>query len=256
MNRSLKPSLRLWNFDGLIRKSPVLPSTPSMFAVQLGLCNRTGRLILAGFPLRRSRRCNERISAAFENCEGAKALILDLRGNEGGSDSIGSHVALHLLPGEFCYFRLQTRYSAQLKRVRGFEDSPDTGWSRLDDGWKPPRSPSIKAFEGSVWILADGSCFSTTDNLLACLGDLLPKERARFLGRPSGGGTGAPRQILTLPFTGAQLTLCVMKVYSPRGRLIEGRGTIPDRTIAWTWKDVVEDKDQILTLRSKKRSPS
>jgi len=34
-----------------------------------------------------------------------------------------------------------------------------------------------------------------------------------------------------------------MKVYSPRGRLIEGRGTIPDRAIAWTWKDVVEDKD-------------
>ncbi len=210
----------------------------SAWAVQ-----QDGPLNPSGLPASAVEEVQQRISAAFKNCEGAKALILDLRGNEGGSDSIGSHVALHLLPGEFCYFRLQTRYSAQLKRVRGFEDSPDTGWSRLDDGWKPPRSPSIKAFEGSVWILADELCFSTTDNLLACLGDLLPKERARFLGRPSGGGTGAPRQILTLPFTGAQLTLCVMKVYSPRGRLIEGRGTIPDRTIAWTWKDVVEDKD-------------
>jgi C-terminal processing protease CtpA/Prc len=34
-----------------------------------------------------------------------------------------------------------------------------------------------------------------------------------------------------------------MKVYSPGGRLIEGRGTVPDREIVWTWKDVVQDKD-------------
>jgi hypothetical protein len=197
----------------------------------------------SGLPASAVEEVQKRISDAFKKCEGAKALILDLRGNEGGSDSIGSHLALCLLPGVFCYFKLQTRFSPELSKVPGFGGSPDTGWSRLDDGWKPPRPPSTKPFEGFVWILADELCFSTTDNLLACLRDLLPKERTRFLGRPSGGGTGAPRQIVTLPFTGAQLTFCVMKVYSPAGRLIEGRGTIPDREIVWTWKDVVEDKD-------------
>jgi len=185
----------------------------------------------------------KRISDAFKDCEGARALILDLRGNMGGSDSIGSHLALHLLPGQFCYFNLQTRYSPELKRVPGFKDSPDSGWSRLGDGWKPPRPALIKPFDGLVWVLLDELCFSTTDNLLACLRDLLPKERARFLGRPSGGGTGAPRQLVTLPFTGAQLTLTVMKVYSPKGRLIEGRGTVPDREIVWTWQDLTQDRD-------------
>jgi len=197
----------------------------------------------SGLPASAVEEVKRRISDAFKKCDGARALILDLRGNQGGSDSIGSHVALHLLAGDFCYFKLQTRYSPEVKKIAGFEDSPDSGWSRLDDGWKPPRPPSIKPFEGLVWILADELCFSTTDNLLACLRDLLPRERARFLGRRSGGGTGAPRQIVTLPFTGAQLTFCVMKVYSPRGRLIEGRGTIPDREIVWTWKDIVQDKD-------------
>lgn len=203
----------------------------------------SGALNASGLPASAVQEVQAKISEAFKECERAKVLILDLRGNGGGSDSIGIHVALHLVPGEFCYFKLQTRFSPELKKISGFADSPEDGWSRLDDGWKPPRPASIAAFGGLVWVLLDEGCFSTTDNLLACLRDLLPKERARFLGRPSGGGTGAPRQLATLPFTGAQLTLTVMKVLSPAGRLIEGRGTIPDREITWTWKDVLEDKD-------------
>jgi C-terminal processing protease CtpA/Prc len=197
----------------------------------------------SGLPATAVEEVQKKISEAFNSCAKAQALILDLRGNRGGTDSVGSHVALHLLPGEFIYFKLQTRYSPELKKIITFKDSPDRGWSEPGDGWKPPRPPSLKPFEGPAWVLLDELCFSTTDNLLACLRDLLPKERGRFLGRPSGGGTGAPRSLATLPFTGAQLTLTVMKVYSPKGRLIEGRGTIPDREIAWTWNDVVQDKD-------------
>jgi hypothetical protein len=185
----------------------------------------------------------KKISAAFKECEGARALLLDLRGNMGGTDSIGGYVALHLLPGEFCYFKLQTRFSPELKKVPGSMDSPESGWSQLGEGWKPPRPAGVKPFGGLIWVLLDELCFSTTDNLLACLRDLLPRERSRFLGRPSGGGTGAPRRLATLPFTGAELTLTVMKVYSPQDRLIEGRGTIPDREIVWTWQDVAQDRD-------------
>jgi C-terminal processing protease CtpA/Prc len=34
-----------------------------------------------------------------------------------------------------------------------------------------------------------------------------------------------------------------MKVFSPKGRLIEGRGTIPDRQIDYAWSDIVKRRD-------------
>jgi C-terminal processing protease CtpA/Prc len=184
-----------------------------------------------------------RISEAFSKAMGASCLVLDLRGNSGGTDLLGSHVAMHLVPGEFTYFKLQTRFSPQLRTVPGFEDSAATnGWSSPVE-WGPPRPPTVTAFPGFIVVLQDERCFSTTDNLLACLRDFLPRDRARFVGRPSGGGTGAPRPVVTLPESGATLTLTVMKVYSPEGRLIEGRGTIPDRLVEWSWDDVVEGRD-------------
>jgi hypothetical protein len=149
---------------------------------------------------------------------------------------------LHLVPGTFTYFRLQTRFSPQLRAVRGFETGPTNGWSSVSE-WQPPRPASVTAFSGFIFILQDQRCFSTTDNLLACLRDLLPRDRVQFIGRPSGGGTGAPRPLVTLPWSGATATLTIMKVFSPNGRLIEGRGTIPDRIVEWTWKDVLEDRD-------------
>ncbi|MBE0540941.1 MAG: hypothetical protein IH623_06115 [Verrucomicrobia bacterium] len=183
-----------------------------------------------------------RISEAFSNAASARCLILDLRGNGGGTDLLGAHVALHLVPGTFTYFKLQTRFSPQLRALRGFEHNPTNGWS-LPSDWGPSRPLSVTPFPGFIIILQDQRCFSTTDNLLACLRDLLPGERVRFIGRPSGGGTGAPRPLVTLPWSGATVTLTVMKVFSPKGKLIEGRGTIPDRLIEWTWRDVVEGRD-------------
>jgi C-terminal processing protease CtpA/Prc len=183
-----------------------------------------------------------KISAAFSNAANARCLILDLRGNMGGTDLLGSHVALHLVPGAFTYFKLQTRNSPQLRAVAGFEKHPASGWSPASE-WGPPRPVSVTAFPGLIFILQDQLCFSTTDNLLACLQDLLPANRVRFIGRPSGGGTGAPRALATLPWTGATVTLTVMKVLSPKGRLIEGRGTIPNRALQWTWKDLLEERD-------------
>ena len=90
-------------------------------------------------------------------------------------------------------------------------------------------------------MLTDESCFSATDNLLRCLRDLHPK--LTVIGRPSGGGTGAPREIAKLKHSGARITLCTMRVYGPKSGLIEGRGTVPDVPVRWTREDILSGRD-------------
>lgn len=156
----------------------------------------------------------------------ARGLIVDLRGNTGGTDELGIHLAERLLPGRFRYFLLS---------------------SRLEDGrWTPPTGKTYgrgdhARFTGPLVLLVDELSFSTTDNFARCVTDLHPD--VTVVGRPSGGGTGAPRVLVTTTHTKAQVGACTMRVHGPRGRLIEGRGTEPDVPVVWTRADWALGRD-------------
>ncbi|HEX6810462.1 MAG TPA: S41 family peptidase [Planctomycetota bacterium] len=169
------------------------------------------------------------IRAAFADALGCRAIVLDLRGNGGGTDLLGMEVAACLLPADSVYYGLASR---------GW-----FGWSkpsqhRLQVEGTPPR------FEGQLVVLIDEGVFSTTDNLCRCLDDL--HRDVTFVGRPTGGGTGAPRPCVTLAHSGAVITFCTMRVYGPAGELIEGRGTQPDVLVQPTRDDVLAARDAAL----------
>lgn len=168
----------------------------------------------------------------------ARVLLLDLRGNGGGTDLLGIHLAERLLENPFEYFRLSARH---------------------DGRWAPPGALTYgkgkhARFLGAVVALVDERCFSTTDNFLRCLDDLHPEFTV--VGRPSGGGTGAPRQLVVATHSKAVLGACTQRVYGPRGRLIEGRGTEPDLRVAWTRADwtLGRDPDLAAALALSERS--
>ena len=174
----------------------------------------------------------------FAQIAPAKALVLDLRGNGGGTDMLGEFVAQHLLAAPFIYYFLQQRYSPAMP---SYDKPPHTsGWGTKFPVEVEPDA-GIIPFKGRLIVLHDEFSFSTTDNLLSCLKDLHPN--ATFIGRPSGGGTGAPREVVTLTHSGAGISLCTMKVWSPKDRLIEGRGTLPDLPVVWTQADVAQGRD-------------
>jgi hypothetical protein len=153
----------------------------------------------------------------------AEALIIDLRGNPGGTDSLGIHVAQRLLADPFVYFRLSSKLEGQ--------------WSEPSGLTYEPRRP----FTGRVVLLIDERTFSTASNFARCLRDLHPA--LRVAGRPDGAGTGAPRRIAQLPHSLAEITLCTHRVRGPAGAITEGNPTQPDVLVTWSRNDLLSGRD-------------
>ncbi len=156
----------------------------------------------------------------------AKTLVLDLRGNAGGTDILGVHLAKHLLAKTFVYFKLSGIVDGKWTTPHGYEHEP---------------FPSDQRFDGPLAILVDEDCFSVTDNLLRCLVDNRPD--VIVVGRRTNGGTGAPSVIARLPRSETWVTLCTMRVFGPNGVMIEGRGTQPTIPVRWSTDDFLERRD-------------
>jgi C-terminal processing protease CtpA/Prc len=167
------------------------------------------------------------LRGAIAATEGCKALVLDLRGNGGGTDLLGYELAACLLGGSPVYYGLAS------KNLIGGWSSPS--FHRASVEGDPPR------FAGQLVVLIDEETFSTSDNLCRCLDDLHPD--VTFVGRPTGGGTGAPRPAVTLGHSGVVVGFCTMRVVGPKGELIDGRGTQPDVLVRPTRESVLAGRD-------------
>jgi carboxyl-terminal processing protease len=170
------------------------------------------------------------LTAAFAQVQDARALVLDVRGNGGGTDLLGQHVAGCLLPADSVYYRLASR--------GWFGRWPSPSAHRL------PANAAAKPFAGQLLVLIDEHVFSAADNLCRCLDDLHPD--VTFVGSATGGGSGAPRPCITLAHSGAVVTLCTMRVAGPAGELVEGRGTVPDVPVRPTRAGVLAGRDEVL----------
>lgn len=156
--------------------------------------------------------------AALAGLLDAPAIILDLRGNGGGSTFISDPIAARFLERPFTYGR-------DLFRAR----LPQRGWRDHFDYRVTPRGDT---YSGPLVLLIDETNYSTAENFIVALVDA---KRATTVGRRTAGGSGNP---LTFTLTGGAVVRFSTGFFQRiDGTPIEGVGIAPDVPITWTVED-------------------
>jgi carboxyl-terminal processing protease len=153
--------------------------------------------------------------------QGAKALILDLRGNPGGLAAMAIPVAARLVGKPLVLGTIQFRDYANTLTA-----SPSLG---------------VTPFTGPVVVLTDEGTASTSEVLAAGLQEA---GRAVVVGDTTLGAV-LPSAIVALP-GGAIMQYVVADFRTPRGILIEGRGVQPDRRVVETRAALGAGRDAVL----------
>lgn len=160
---------------------------------------------------------NDRIAAAFDEMKDASAIILDLRGNSGGDDSVSIKLADRLFVKETQLMFIKTRNGIN-------RDEKAHG--------------NKSAYQGKFVILVDEHSGSAAEDLTAGLQE---SGRAYVIGKTTLG-EDLDASIEMLP-DGGMLIYAFGVPTTPKGVIIEGRGVIPNQTVELKRADLLAGHD-------------
>ncbi|GAE29958.1 S41 family peptidase [Alkalihalobacillus hemicellulosilyticus] len=151
----------------------------------------------------------------------AKAIIMDLRGNQGGSTP--AKLVEKLMNQKWRWWSIETTLP--------IPDNVD-----LACYYEPARH----AYDGDVIFLVDGETASAAEDLIVPFKD---NHRAMIIGETTAGSTGQPYHYET-----ERYFLCVgaMRARMPNGDPFEGIGIEPDIKVQLTREDLYEQRDTCL----------
>jgi len=146
------------------------------------------------------------------------ALIIDIRGNDGGSSNNSIYVLSHLTNESF----EMARWSSQ-KYIPAFASwGHQTEWY-VNEPWIAQPITGRPFYSKPVVLIIDESTFSAAEDF--CVG-FRNMNRGPIIGSPSGGSTGNPIGF-AFPFGGV-VQLCTKKDTYPDGTEFVGIGILPD----------------------------
>jgi len=224
------------------------------------------------------------IVEAFERFRDAPGLVIDVRGNGGGSrDLLAALFPRFMRPGDpprvvnVAAVRLGEGERADAPegylQDRHLYPFGSRVWSEADraalrsfaSGFKPEWAPPAGQF--SDWhyfairpattgagffkptvILMDSGCFSATDIFL---GAFKGWRNVTLMGSSSGGGSGRAKRVV-LRNSGVAVQLSSMASYQPNGQLYDGRGVAPDVAVEAVATDLIGKTDSVLEAAVKR----
>jgi len=180
----------------------------------------------------------------------AKALVLDLRRNGGGSTEVAWYIQ-SLLTKDNCFLNYgwQTRVNNGVKKANG-------NWIREDEDFYKDRAleyvapdtvfiaDTIQRIKVPTAFLIGRFTFSAAEDLLVNLYEL--KDRPLFIGGRTGGSTGSPLVVSDFPGDG-YARICTRRICFPYSKKpFVQEGIRPDIEVEKTFKDAQEHRDPVL----------
>lgn len=228
----------------------------------------------------------EQLRSAMASFQKTKGLILDVRGNGGGSRQALRNLFPYLMrqadtprvvnlaryrlpPGIKAGNRegyLQDRYlhpetasvwsKAERDAIQKLAASFEPAWQPKDEefsAWhymviSASRDPGIGHYDRPVVLLIDSGCFSATDIFV---GAFWGWRNVTLVGTTTGGGSGRTQQV-RLANSGLRVRLSTMASFRPNGKPYDGLGIDPDVVAEPTLADVLGKGDSVLDLAIKR----
>jgi len=154
------------------------------------------------------------VEAALDRLADAKALVLDVRANGGGDETLARRIAGRFAKARTRYGKVQVRDPTL--GGQGFLDPFPKEFDPL------PGTPDTR----KVVVLQGPCCVSSTEWFLLMMGAL---ENVTTVGLPSRGATGNPQPFPVFP--GVNVLVPTWRGLTLDGQLIEGRGVPPDEEV-------------------------
>lgn len=171
----------------------------------------------------------------YERIRVTRALIIDIRPNDGGSSSYGYYVLGHLVDEPFYGTYWYTRqHIAKLQA-----GSPEVDYFLHRRELHQPRD--VEKYDGPVALLIGSATFSAAEDFAATFDYL---GIGTIIGTPSGGSSGEPA-IFDLP-AGGRVRVVTEHDFYPDGRQFVGVGVRPDIEVKETVAALREGRDLVL----------
>ncbi len=191
--------------------------------------------------------------AALPDLLTARALIIDLRVNGGGSSYHSAAIASHLTDAPLTGSAWRTRERRAAFTAWGRWEDPagmgadvrdyaaDNAWYRGEPDIVEPAPDPAQRFLGPVVILTDHPTASAAEDFLIYLDK---RPNLTKVGRPTNGSTGQPTPI-ELP-GGGGARVCTKRDTYPDGRDFVGVGVLPDVLVPRSIEEIIAGQDRIL----------
>jgi carboxyl-terminal processing protease len=180
-------------------------------------------------------RAAEMFAAAFDEIAVARALIIDVRNNDGGNSDVGWRVLSFLTDKPFKTSKWYTRQYRPAFRA----------WGRAQETYGKEAGeylPNGKKFYAKpVIVLTSPRTFSAAEDFMVAY---VSMKRGLTVGEPTGGSTGQPLYF-TLPGGGGAV-VCSKRDRFPDGRDFVGKGVHPDVLVRPTVADFRAKRDAVL----------